>query len=369
MTTSRRRSAAEGSRWVQCSRRGSSMRWVSRLRRLAIPGFTVRPSRTITRRRCRTRPGRRRRRRSSGRSEGTAHECGLPGPWSGLSPGMVEIRAQLGPLHRAEGVGAVDHGGELAGHDLAQRGVALGPFGVEADHEPLIVRDAYLFDLQVVPNMLVAALPEQRGGGGLPPNPSGASRAAALAVDAAARGWADEAARHRRLADRLDQLITRAGTNDRHPLRHEPAADPTTDPSADAARVRAACEAWPAPARTSPSPPSPPKPAAAAPPATAAATSARSSTATAPGTASCSPSPGWPTASTTSPKPSTPSPQKSAGKKKKSARSNAAKQHHLPGQRESRPPISRIIEEQQVDSRSSRFATCQNTPSPDFADE
>jgi integrase len=42
----------------------------------------------------------------------------------------------------------------------------------------------------------------------------GAQRAdaAALAADAAARGWADEAARHRRLADRLDQLITHAGT-------------------------------------------------------------------------------------------------------------------------------------------------------------
>ena len=91
------------------------------------------------------------------------------------------------------------------------------------------------------------------------------------------------------------------------------------------------------------------QPASAAPPATAAATSARSSTATAPATANCSPSPGWPTASTTSPKPSTPSPRKSADKKKKSARSNAAKQHQLPGQRESRPPISRIIEEQQVD--------------------
>ena len=42
----------------------------------------------------------------------------------------------------------------------------------------------------------------------------GAQRAdaAALAADADARGWADEAARHRRLADRLDQLITHAGT-------------------------------------------------------------------------------------------------------------------------------------------------------------
>ena len=36
--------------------------------------------------------------------------------------------------------------------------------------------------------------------------------AAALAADAATRGWTDEADRHRRLADRLDQLISHAGT-------------------------------------------------------------------------------------------------------------------------------------------------------------
>ena len=36
--------------------------------------------------------------------------------------------------------------------------------------------------------------------------------AAALAADAATRGWADEAQRHRRLADRLDQLITHTQT-------------------------------------------------------------------------------------------------------------------------------------------------------------
>ena len=34
--------------------------------------------------------------------------------------------------------------------------------------------------------------------------------AAALAADAATRGWNDEANRHRRLADRLDQLISQA---------------------------------------------------------------------------------------------------------------------------------------------------------------
>ena len=50
---------------------------------LAIPGFTARPRCTIMRRRGRTRPGRRRRRRSPGRSGGTGHERGLPGPRSG----------------------------------------------------------------------------------------------------------------------------------------------------------------------------------------------------------------------------------------------------------------------------------------------
>jgi hypothetical protein len=33
---------------------------------------------------------------------------------------------------------------------------------------------------------------------------------AALVADAEARGWGDEAARHRRLIDRLDQLISNA---------------------------------------------------------------------------------------------------------------------------------------------------------------
>src|SRR5215218_3983046 len=39
---------------------------------------------------------------------------------------------------------------------------------------------------------------------------SGRTPGTALATDAAARGWADEAQRHRRLADRLYQLITHA---------------------------------------------------------------------------------------------------------------------------------------------------------------
>jgi hypothetical protein len=85
--------------------------------------------------------------------------------------------AQLGPLRRAEGVGAVDKRGELADHDLAQRGVPVGLFGVEADHEPLVLGDPHLFDLQVVPDMLVAALAGQRGGG------LGGARAELLADD------------------------------------------------------------------------------------------------------------------------------------------------------------------------------------------
>ena len=36
--------------------------------------------------------------------------------------------------------------------------------------------------------------------------------AAALAADAEARGWGDEAARHRRLIERLDTLIARTDT-------------------------------------------------------------------------------------------------------------------------------------------------------------
>ena len=42
--------------------------------------------------------------------------------------------------------------------DLAQRGVPVGLLRVVADHEPLVLGDPHLFDLQVVPNMLVAAL-------------------------------------------------------------------------------------------------------------------------------------------------------------------------------------------------------------------
>ena len=34
-----------------------------------------------------------------------------------------------------------------------------------------------------------------------------------LAADAAARGWGDQAARHRRLIDRLDLLITQANAS------------------------------------------------------------------------------------------------------------------------------------------------------------
>ena len=52
--------------------------------------------------------------------------------------------AQLGPLRRAERVGAGDQRGELADHDLAQRGVAFGLLGVVADHEPLVLGDLAL---------------------------------------------------------------------------------------------------------------------------------------------------------------------------------------------------------------------------------
>ncbi len=73
--------------------------------------------------------------------------------------------AQLGPLGHAQPVGVADQRGELAGHNLAQRGVALRLVGVVADHEPLIGGDLDLFDLQVVPNVAVAALPGQIGSG------------------------------------------------------------------------------------------------------------------------------------------------------------------------------------------------------------
>jgi hypothetical protein len=79
---------------------------------------------------------------------------------------MVEIRPRNSArLVTGELVGAGDECGELADHDLPQRGVAFGLFGVVADHEPLVLGDLDFLDLQVVPDMLVAALPRQRGGG------------------------------------------------------------------------------------------------------------------------------------------------------------------------------------------------------------
>ena len=109
----------------------------------------------------------------------------------------------------------------------------------------------------------------------------GAQRAdaAALAADADTRGWADEAARHRRLADRLDQLITHTGTRPTPP-RHDPRPDP--DPRPTPPESARPAKPWLAAGATSPSPPSPSTAASAAPPAIAAATYERSSTPTVP---------------------------------------------------------------------------------------
>ena len=88
----------------------------------------------------------------------------------------------------------------------------------------------------------------------------------ALAADADARGWGDEAARHRRLIERLDLLID--------PGRHASDRRP-------AARVEPACADLAAAGQPSPSTRSPPAPASAAPPSTAAPTCAPSSRSTA----------------------------------------------------------------------------------------
>jgi hypothetical protein len=66
--------------------------------------------------------------------------------------------SQLGPLVLAEGVGAVDEFLELDGHAGADRGVPLGPFGVVADDEPLVLGDPHLLDPQARGDFLVAAL-------------------------------------------------------------------------------------------------------------------------------------------------------------------------------------------------------------------
>ena len=116
--------------------------------------------------------------------------------------------------------------------------------------------------------------------------------AAALAADAEARGWIDEADRHQRLLARLDTLITQARPDDHHP---------STASNAPAASS-------PTPASRSPSPPSPPAPDSAAPPSTATRTSAPSSRNTAPAHDDAAPSPASPPRSPTSAPPSKPSP-------------------------------------------------------------
>jgi hypothetical protein len=70
-----------------------------------------------------------------------------------------DFPGQLGPPACGQGVGAGDQRLQLADHHLAQRGVAVGGLGVEADDEPLVVGDLDLFDLQVVGHQLVAAGP------------------------------------------------------------------------------------------------------------------------------------------------------------------------------------------------------------------
>jgi len=73
-----------------------------------------------------------------------------------------ELPGQLGALALGQRVRAGDQLLQLAEHQLAQRGVALGGLGVEADDEPLVVADLDLFDLQVVRDRLVAAGSGQR---------------------------------------------------------------------------------------------------------------------------------------------------------------------------------------------------------------
>jgi hypothetical protein len=51
---------------------------------------------------------------------------------------------------------------EPGDHDLAQVSVSFGLFGVVADHGPFIGGDLDFLDLQVVSDVLVAALPGQR---------------------------------------------------------------------------------------------------------------------------------------------------------------------------------------------------------------
>ncbi len=71
--------------------------------------------------------------------------------------------AQLGAFGGGELVGAVDHLLELGQQPGPGRCVAFGSFGVVADDEPLILGDPDFLDPQVRGDLLVAALPGQRG--------------------------------------------------------------------------------------------------------------------------------------------------------------------------------------------------------------
>src|SRR6266511_808059 len=75
-----------------------------------------------------------------------------------------QYSAQLGPLGRAELVGAGDRLGELGQQPGADGGVAVGLLGVVADDEPVVLGDADLLDPQVVGHLLVAALAFEGGG-------------------------------------------------------------------------------------------------------------------------------------------------------------------------------------------------------------
>src|SRR5690606_22581 len=71
--------------------------------------------------------------------------------------------AELGAFGGGQRVRAGDQLLELGDQSGADGGVAFGGVGVVAGHEPVGFADPYLFDLQVVGHVLVAALPGQGG--------------------------------------------------------------------------------------------------------------------------------------------------------------------------------------------------------------
>jgi hypothetical protein len=94
-------------------------------------------------------------RQSAGRDPQVPVQAGLGG----------DHPAQLGASDGAQRAGAVDHLLELGQQPGPGGGVALGCLGVVADDEPLILGDPDFLDPQVPGDLLVAALPGQRGGG------------------------------------------------------------------------------------------------------------------------------------------------------------------------------------------------------------